>query len=219
VNKSVHVHNCWQSRSGFFFEKKAVNQNRLHAKISVRSPAVNQLGTRRLSNMEPEEALIRWTARAALLLYVLALIVPRAVRGRRPGLNWSRCTWSAGCFVYLLHVACAFQLVHHWSHAEANAATARQTAEVVGLDWGGGLYANYAFTLLWLGDVCWWWLAPERYETRSRFIECSVQAFLGFMWFNATVVFGMGIARWLGLGACLLVGGAWACKRSANAKR
>jgi len=172
-----------------------------------------RLRTRRLSNMEAGEALIRWTARVALLLYVLAWIVPGPVHGRRPGLNWSRDAWSAGCCVYLLHVACAFQFVHHWSHAEAYAATARQTALMIGLHWGGGLYANYAFTLLWLGDVCWWWFAPERYEARPRFIEWSVQAFLAFMWFNATVVFGHGIARWLGLAACIILGGIWYNRR------
>ena len=29
--------------------------------------------------------------------------------------------------------------------------------ELVGFEWGAGLYANYAFTLLWLADAsCWW---------------------------------------------------------------
>ena len=33
--------------------------------------------------------------------------------------------------------------------------SARQTAEVFGLDWGGGLYVNYAFTAAWVADVAW----------------------------------------------------------------
>jgi hypothetical protein len=163
--------------------------------------------------MEYGELLTRWTARFALLLYASAL----TLRARQT--NAIRLIWTCGCVVYLLHAACAFHFVHHWSHAQAYAATARQTAAVVGLDWGGGLYANYAFTLLWLGDVCWWWASPQGYETRPRFIEWAVQAFFAFMWFNATVVFGTGLARWLGVAACLAVGGAWAGRRWLRAKR
>jgi hypothetical protein len=163
--------------------------------------------------MEHGELLTSWTARIALLWYVLALSVRET---RRP--NMSRLMWTCGCVSYLLHVACAFQFVHHWSHAEAYAATARQTAEVVGLDWGGGLYANYAFTLLWAGDVCWWWVRPGRYLAQPRSIEWSAQAFLGFMWFNATVVFGRGSTRWVGLAACLFLAVLWYNQRAGDQK-
>jgi hypothetical protein len=159
------------------------------------------------------ELLTRWSALLALLSYVLALML-RIVH--RP--NLSRMTWTGACLIYMLHVACAFQFVHHWSHAEAYAATARQTAQVVGLDWGGGLYANYAFTLLWASDVCWWWARPGRYLARPRSIERSVQAFLGFMWFNATVVFGKGSTRWLGLAACLFLAVLWYNQRAGDQK-
>ncbi len=47
-----------------------------------------------------------------------------------------------------------------WSHAAAYAHTATQVAAGVGLNWGGGIYANYAFTALWLVEVGWWWAAP-----------------------------------------------------------
>src|SRR5437879_4413018 len=123
--------------------------------------------------MEHGELLTRWSARIALLFYVLALTLRRT-----SWTNLGRLMWTSACFIYLLHVACAFQFVHHWSHDAAYAATARQTAEVVGLDWGGGLYANYVFTLLCLGDVCWWWLAPRHYDARPRLIAWSMHAFL-----------------------------------------
>ena len=58
--------------------------------------------------------------------------------------------WTAGWLVYLLHVVAAFQFVHHWSHAEAAAATARRTSEVVGFSTPAGIYFNYLFTLVWL---------------------------------------------------------------------
>src|SRR5579862_2549129 len=101
--------------------------------------------------METGEILTRWTVRVAVVLYVASL----ATRGYSP--HWSRVAWTVGCLTYLLHVVCAFEYYHHWSHDEAYAFTAQQTATVVGLDWGGGLYLNYAFTLVWLADVVWWW--------------------------------------------------------------
>ncbi len=145
--------------------------------------------------MEHGDLLTRWTIRVAMALYVASL----ATRTFAP--RWSRIAWTAGCGVYLLHVACAFEYYHHWSHAEAYAFTAEQTAAVVGLDWGGGLYVNYAFTLVWLADVCWWWTDLSR----PRWIGWAVQAFMGFIAFNATVVFATGFSRWFGIAACVLL--------------
>src|SRR5437879_5846251 len=72
------------------------------------------------------------------------------------------------CIVFGFHVAAAFHFAHAWSHGVAYTATARQTKEATGWDWGGGLYANYAFTVVWLLDAAWCWLAPNVYETRPR---------------------------------------------------
>jgi hypothetical protein len=151
--------------------------------------------------MHTEEHLISWSAQVAIALYELALA------GRVLSARWtlSRSLWTAGCAVYLLHVLCAFAFIHHWSHAAAYLATARQSEQVIGLAWGGGLYVNYAFTLLWLADVSWWWLNPQRYLVRSRAIECAVQVFMGFIVFNATVIFASGLSRWLGVAGCLLL--------------
>jgi hypothetical protein len=159
------------------------------------------------------ELLTRWTVRLALALYVLALVLRLRAAGRRPRLNMARVLWTAGCLAFLLHTACAFQFYHHWSHAAAYEATARQTAQVVGLDWGGGLYANYAFAALWIIDACCWWLRPQHYIQRPRALEWAVQGFMAFIAFNATVVFGTGAIRWAGLAASLslaaVVGYTW----------
>ena len=53
----------------------------------------------------------------------------------------------------LAHFVCAFHFEHEWSHSQALAATARQTAKVTGTNTGVGLYFNYAFTLVWLGTA------------------------------------------------------------------
>jgi hypothetical protein len=151
--------------------------------------------------MTPADLLTRGTAIAALALYALALALRMSARRRHNRLAAARLLWTAGCAVFLAHVACAFQFVHHWSHSAAYDATARETFEVFGWNWGGGLYANDAFTFIWVLDTAWWWGGLDVYEARPRWLEWFVQAFLAFMAFNATVVFGHGPARWLGIAA------------------
>jgi hypothetical protein len=154
--------------------------------------------------MEPGELLTRWTVRVALLGYVLALAL--CIRGQ--ALPAARLAWTAGYLAFLIHVVCAFQYYHHWSHLDAYETTAQRTAQVAGFAWGGGLYLNYLFALLWGGDVLWWWLDPSGYSTRSRLIEWILQGFLAFIALNATLVFGVGTIRWLGLTGCLVLVGA-----------
>lgn len=146
------------------------------------------------------ELLTRWTVRLALILYALALALRWSARGRL-----ARMAWTAGCLAFVLHVLCAFHFSHHWSHADAHAVTAQRTADVIGWHWGGGLYANYVFTLIWLADGVSWWCGRRSYESRSRVIEWSVHIFLAFMVFNAAVVFAEGPTRWVSLGVCLLL--------------
>ncbi len=147
-----------------------------------------------LKLMELGESLTRWTVRLAMALYVVSLALRWSARCRRPWLGrpWlgmARLAWTGGCILFLAHVACAFNFFHGWSHAAAYQHTARRTEETIGIFWGGGLYLNYAFTLVWLADVLWWWRGLEQYERRGRAVEWGVQAFLAFMAFNGTVVF------------------------------
>ncbi|WP_395737600.1 hypothetical protein [Prosthecobacter sp.] len=138
--------------------------------------------------------LIHATAGAAFLAYAAALTQRLTKNGDHAGRPW----WTAACLLLMVHVACAFQFVHHWSHRAAFKATAQQTAAVTGFDSGSGVWVNYAVLSMWLLDVGWWWLAPARHSSRSRSLERLLQGFLAFVWFNATVVFGHGITRWLG---------------------
>jgi hypothetical protein len=164
--------------------------------------------------MAPGELLTRWTIRLALALYVTGIVLRVRARGRRSWLVLARLTWVAGCAFFFVHVGCAFQFFHAWSHRAAYEATARQTAEVVGLAWGGGLYVNYVFAGVWAADACWWLFWPGSYQTRSHVIEVAVQGFLGFVAFNATVLFGAGALRWTGLTtALLLVALLWHARR------
>ena len=146
-----------------------------------------------------------WAALAAYTVAELGRAHVGPVRGHRG----VRGIWSCACLLYLAHVASAFQFWHSWSHAAAYAHTATQVAAVVGLNWGGGIYANYAFTALWVVEVAWWWAAPVSYETRPPGIVFTIRAIFLFMIINAAVVFVAGPMRWVGAGlvSALLV--AW----------
>ncbi|MCC6540515.1 MAG: hypothetical protein IT162_23405 [Bryobacterales bacterium] len=131
-----------------------------------------------------------WTVRASAVCYVAALA----------GLG-ARAMWTAGCALFLAHVAAAFHFHHRWSHAAAVAETARQTEALFGVSSGFGLWFNYVFAAVWLADVVWWWGAPERYASRPRWMSAAVHGFMAFMFFNGAVVFASGPTRWLGLAA------------------
>jgi hypothetical protein len=131
----------------------------------------------------------------------------------RRRIGWERAarlSWTVACAALLAHVACAFHFYHGWSHASAHLDTARQTNEVFGLNWGGGLYINYALLTGWALDVIWWWAAGlDAYRRRPWPLVAAWHGFLVFIFFNATVVFKSGPARWVGLGVCLGVCVAW----------
>ena len=132
------------------------------------------------------ESITRWTVRIALAFYVLALA---ALLGRTRG-GLARGLWTLGFLCYLAHVAAAFHFFHDWSHSAAYRATARQTGDVFGIHWGGGLWLNYLFTAAWAVDVaCWWEAGADHYRARQRWISVALHTFMAFMWVNAAIVF------------------------------
>src|SRR5438876_3113025 len=102
--------------------------------------------------MDVNEWLTRGAVWLALSLYVGGEVAQTFSRGQQSRVL-SRWLSSVGCAAFGVHVACAFQFYHNWSHAAAYAETARQTAEFTGWKWGGGIYINYLFALVWLGEV------------------------------------------------------------------
>jgi hypothetical protein len=146
------------------------------------------------------ELLTIWSVRLAVGCYLgryLLEAMPTADNRRRRQSRW---LWTVGCLLYLIHVMCAFAFFHDWSHDRAYAHTAAQTQELVGWNWGGGLYFNYLFTIAWIADVVWWWLRSENVAANSRRLELAVQLFMAFMVLNATVVFGPPFWQWIGVG-------------------
>ncbi len=159
------------------------------------------------------EVLTLWTIRVALacclVSWLLQLLTPRSVRG----MSLARAVWLIGCICYLAHVAFAFHFHHDWSHDLAYLHTAQQTQAVVGWNWGGGLFINYFFTLVWSTDVIWQRLAPRAYCARSNGFELAIHGFFLFMIVNGTIVFGTGSIRWCGAAGLVALLAAWRVSR------
>ena len=147
--------------------------------------------------MDAGESLTRTTVWLALALYVAGELVQ--------SLRWNRTARvlnTAGCLAFITHVGCAFHFYHHWSHASAYAETARQTAEYFGVNWGGGLYFNYAFLVLWIVHAIRSWTKPAGSRPPVRWILWFTRGFILMMIFNGAVVFARGPIRWFGLLLC-----------------
>src|SRR5436190_1823389 len=114
----------------------------------------------------------RWTAWLTFGLYLSAEATLLLRPARTSGL--ARRLWTLGCAALLVHVACAFHFHHAWSHAAAYEHTARATGAVVGWAWGGGLYVNYVFALLWSADALWWWCSPLHHARRARWLAAVI---------------------------------------------
>jgi hypothetical protein len=139
---------------------------------------------------------ILWSIRLATLCYVIALA--QFLRRRDP-----RLAWTLGCLFYLTHVAAAFHLQYHWSHAAAVQETARQTQALFGLYWGGGVWFNYAFTAIWTADTIWWNCAPKTHQARPAWLNIAVHSYLAFLFVNGAIVFPQGPIRGFALSAAI----------------
>jgi hypothetical protein len=159
--------------------------------------------------MSGGELLTKVTIWVSLTAYALGALAFGFSRNRYKWDSIARLALTAGCVALLAHVACAFHFYHGWSHESAYRETARQTAEVFGVDWGGGLYINYAFIIGWILNVVSWWRGLDLYRSLPVSLLIGWQVFMLFIFFNATVIFGKGALRWIGLGVCLAVCFVW----------
>jgi hypothetical protein len=153
------------------------------------------------------ELLTRWTVRLAVGSYfgrvLLDLWMWRSGALRRA--NLARRVWTLGCCLYILHVVCAFAFFHAWSHDHAYRHTAQRTQSLTGLDWGGGLYVNYALTAWWIGDTLAWWIGGATLPYRSGFYLGALHAAFAFVVVNATVVFGPPMWKWIAVAAATVL--------------
>jgi hypothetical protein len=175
--------------------------------------------------MENGELLTRATIWVSIVGYAVGSVIfalsrrransTRATRSaRRPcGQKWdsaARVVWSVACASLIAHFICAFQFYHAWSHAAAYSDIARQTEELLGLNWGGGLFINYSLLAAWIVDIGWWWRSGlDSYRRRPWWLVALWHGLFIFIIFNATVVFGDGNVRWLGLVISLMLTFTW----------
>ena len=122
--------------------------------------------------------------------------------------NTGRWLNTLGCAAFLAHIACAFHFYHSWSHAAAYAHTARQTADLTGWNSGLGLYINYLFAAVWIGDAVWSWTTPI-YTARAAWITRAIRVFVWFMIFNGAVLFAHGPLHVVGLLLTLILIVSW----------
>ena len=134
-------------------------------------------------------------------------------RHRRTGVEprWAWPVSLAGLVACVVHILVAMADRHGWSHQAAVLDTARQTAEVFGVAWGGGVYVNYLFLAMWLADLIRWRTDPRRHLQQPQWARWALRTFYLVIVFNAAVVFAAPDRRLAGLvvTAALLAAWAW----------
>ena len=51
------------------------------------------------------------------------------------------------------------------------------------------------FLFVWTADVLFWWINPERNETRPAWVEFGIHGYLFFIAINGAVIFESGVTR------------------------
>ncbi len=134
----------------------------------------------------------------SLACYLLALV---NLLTRTGGSRCYRALWTAGCILLWAHAGFAFHFYHHWSHAAAVQATARETREILGWQFGAGIWFNYALLAAWSVDVTQLWLRRDLMVQPWSPFSTAVHFYAFLILFNGTVVFEHGPIRWLSIAA------------------
>lgn len=131
----------------------------------------------------------------SLLCYLLGVVCwVSGQRGRR-----YRILWTTGCVALLVHAAFAFHFYHGWSHADAVELTAEQTASIIGVRFGEGIWFSYLLMLIWAVDVSILWSSSAAETSGTGCFSQFVHGYAFFILFNGTVVFEDGWIRWAGI--------------------
>ncbi len=154
--------------------------------------------------MDDGELLIRWSIRLCLLLYALVLAGGLLSWGR----IWPRTmryVWTAAGGLFAVHVVAAMHFYHGWSHQHAFEDTAQQTEQLIGAEFGYGIYFSYFFGVVWLIDIGWMWIAGEHYFRQTPLLRRTIHAYMLFIAINGAVIFHSGWIRWTGVAVLLLL--------------
>ena len=131
----------------------------------------------------------------------------RSLHGARSSVTWAWWAFSCGALLCAIHIAIAMSVRYDWSHEAAVDATARQTLAVYGLNWGGGVYLNYGFVIVWIIDAWLWHRFPSRQTRPAGAITWTTRAVFLVMILNAAVIFAGGARR--GAGALIVLWLLW----------
>ena len=157
--------------------------------------------------------MLHLTIWCALACFAAAESGKRRVRLGR-AVRWIGPVSAAGIALLVAHIGLAFHMRYGWSHDAAVVETARQTASTFGLNWGGRVWINYLFALVWAVDAWHWLVRPTRAAARPRALEWALRAFYLTIVFNGAVVFVTGARRALGVLLTLWIAWAWRPIRS-----
>lgn len=173
------------------------------------------------------EAITLWTIRAALACAFVAALLVMVNPSRERHARLPLLLWTVACGLFLGHVAAAFHYYHNWTHALAVQDTAQRTADLIGWRFGGGVYFNYLFGVLWLCDVLLLWHRKLQRGASTREISSSPKGaspdseatvhplriawivFFLFMVVNGAIVFVSGPVRWIAAAALLVLATVW----------
>lgn len=104
----------------------------------------------------------------------------------------ARIAWTAGLGFYLAHIVFAFDTFYDWSHHVAIEVTAKETAAVIGLETGFGLWVNYAFGIILALD------AWQQWRNQTRRFAPAIDWLVLFMIVNGAIIFADGLTRLYG---------------------
>lgn len=155
------------------------------------------------------------TAALFVTIWLALVAFTAAEAGRRPALSgraparWSAPLSFTGLALLIVHIVLAYAVRHGWSHEAAVRATAQQTAAVYGLDWGGGIYVNYLFALVWAIDAGQWSVSPASAAARPPAIHWALRVFYILIIVNGAVIFVPGPRRVLGVALVLALLAIW----------
>ena len=100
------------------------------------------------------DLIVRGSIWLALACFLTAHVAFGRSNAKVPA-RWAHAVYWMGASLAFAHYLAAFHWHYNWSHTRAVAVTAGQTAQVFGLDWGGGVWVNYLFLAVWLADAAW----------------------------------------------------------------
>ena len=87
---------------------------------------------------------------------------------------------------------------------------------MIGVRRGEGLWVNYVFSLAWLIDCGRLTRANLSQQITSPRLDIAIHLFMAFIVFNATVVFGPNLYRWLAAPVAIVFVVLWRKRRIAT---